>query len=116
MVNFQQERLSQTFGALSDPTRRALIARLRRDGALSMSELAEPFAMSLPAVLKHLDLLSDAGIVVRTKQGRVVTYRLTPQPLAAAAMWLERHSAFWSDSLDNLELRAAVKKRKGKRS
>jgi len=116
MVNLQQERLSRTFGALSDPTRRALIARLQRDGALSMSELAAPFAISLPAVMKHLDLLSEAGIVLRTKEGRVVTFRLTPQPLEAAALWLDRHATFWSDSLDRLELRAAAKKRKAKRT
>jgi DNA-binding transcriptional ArsR family regulator len=116
VVNLQQERLSRTFAALSDPTRRALIARLQLDGELSVSTLAEPFAISLPAIMKHLDLLSAAGIVVRTKQGRVVTYRLTPQPLEAAERWLARHRTFWSDSLDRLEVRVAARKRKAKRS
>lgn len=116
MVNRQRERLSRTFAALSDPTRRALIARLQLHEELSVSTLAEPFAISLPAVMKHLDLLAEAGIVVRAKRGRVVTYRLTPKPLEAAAQWLDRHRAFWSSSLDRLELRAVAKHNKEKRS
>ena len=116
MVNNQQERLNLTFAALADPTRRALIERLEHKGELSVSTLAEPFAMTLPAVMKHLDLLLEAGIVVRNKVGRVVSYRLTAQPLEAAERWLERHRTFWSDSLDRLELRAVAKSRKVKRS
>lgn len=112
MVNLQQERLSLTFAALSDATRRALIVRLQRDGELSVSALAAPFTMSLPAVMKHLNQLAAAGIVLRSKQGRVVSYRLRQQPLDKAALWLDRHRTFWSDSLDRLELRAAAKQRK----
>jgi DNA-binding transcriptional ArsR family regulator len=93
-----------------------LIARLQLDGDLSVGTLAGPFEISLPAVMKHLQLLSAAGIVVRTKQGRVVTYRLTPQPLEAAAMWLDRHRSFWSDGLDRLAVRAAAKERKKRRA
>jgi DNA-binding transcriptional ArsR family regulator len=110
VVNLQDERLSRTFAALSDPTRRALIARLQVEKSLSVSALAEPFSISLPAVMKHLDHLAAAGIVTRAKRGRVVTYSLTPLPLEAARLWLERHHNFWSDSLDRLESRAKAAK------
>ena len=83
MVNYQ-DRLNRTFSALIDPTRRAILARLeRRDGA-SISELAEPFAIGLPAVMKHLDVLTDAGLVTRSKSGRTVTVRLHARPMREA--------------------------------
>jgi DNA-binding transcriptional ArsR family regulator len=79
MVNIQ-ERLDRTFKGLADPTRRAILAQLeRRDGA-SISKLAEPFAIRLPAVMKHLDVLANAGLVTRSKFGRTVTVRLRAQP------------------------------------
>src|SRR5262252_5044467 len=101
MVKFQADDLDRTFAALADPTRRALLARLsERD--LSVSELAQPFAMSLPAIMKHLDVLSDAGLIAREKTGRVVACRLTAEPMGQAMEWLNRYQRFWSDNLDRL--------------
>ncbi|MBV9564965.1 MAG: helix-turn-helix transcriptional regulator [Bradyrhizobium sp.] len=91
-----------TFAALADPTRRALLARLSEGQALSVSELAQPFAMSLPAIMKHLDVLSDAGLLAREKSGRVVACRLTAAPMAQAMQWLSRYQRFWFDNLDRL--------------
>ena len=67
-----------------------------------MSELAQPFAMSLPAIMKHLDVLSDAGLVAREKTGRTVACRLTAQPMEQAMDWLNRYQRFWSENLDRL--------------
>jgi DNA-binding transcriptional ArsR family regulator len=102
MVKFQEEILDRTFAALSDPTRRALLARLGDRESLSVSELAQPFAMSLPAIMKHLDVLSDAGLIAREKTGRTVACRLTAQPMEQAMEWLNRYQRFWSDALDRL--------------
>ncbi|WP_298104300.1 helix-turn-helix transcriptional regulator, partial [Bradyrhizobium sp.] len=102
MVKYNDRDLDRTFAALSDPTRRALLARLSGRDALSVSELAEPFAMSLPAVMKHLDVLSDAGLVAREKTGRVVACRLTAKPMEQAMDWLNRYQRFWSDNFDRL--------------
>ncbi|WKA28615.1 ArsR/SmtB family transcription factor [Bradyrhizobium roseum] len=102
MVKSQEEVLDRTFAALSDPTRRALLARLGSRDSLSVSELAQPFSMSLPAVMKHLDVLSDAGLIVREKTGRTVACRLTAQPMEQAMAWLNRYQRFWSDALDRL--------------
>ncbi len=101
MVNYN-ERLDRTFAALVDPTRRAILAKLERKGALSVSELAAPFEIKLPAVMKHLDVLSDAGLITRAKAGRTVTVRLRPQPMREAMEWLRRYERFWSTSLDRL--------------
>jgi DNA-binding transcriptional ArsR family regulator len=101
MANYQQ-RLDRTFTALVDPTRRAILARLERSDGVSVSELAEPFAIKLPAVMKHLDVLADAGLVTRSKTGRTVTVRLRAQPMHEAMKWLRRYERFWSDSLDRL--------------
>lgn len=102
MVNYNDRSLDATFAALADPTRRALLARLGADGSLSVSELARPLPMSLPAVMKHLDVLSDAGLVTRAKQGRTVTCRLAAAPMEGAMEWLARYQRFWSASLDRL--------------
>jgi DNA-binding transcriptional ArsR family regulator len=96
------EALDRTFAALADPTRRALLARLGGRETFSVSELAQPFAMSLPAVMKHLDVLSDAGLITREKTGRVVAVRLTAEPMEQAMEWLTRYQRFWSDKLDRL--------------
>jgi DNA-binding transcriptional ArsR family regulator len=117
MVNFQ-ERLDRTFMALVDPTRRAILAQLeRRDGA-SISELAEPFTIRLPAVMKHLDVLANAGLITRSKSGRTVTVRLRTQPMREAMEWLRRYERFWSTSLDRLvsyaERKEAEARRKGR--
>jgi DNA-binding transcriptional ArsR family regulator len=102
MVYYSSARLDRTFAALSDPTRRALIAQLSARSSISISELAEPFAMSLPAVMKHLDVLSDAGLITREKTGRTVACRLRAEPMREANEWLERYQRFWSESLDRL--------------
>ena len=84
MVYYQRPNLDRTFAALADPTRRALLARLSEKEDLSVSELAKPFSMSLPAVMKHLDVLSDAGLVTRAKSGRIVACRLRAAPMQEA--------------------------------
>lgn len=85
-----------------DPTRRAILARLEREEAVSVSDLALPFSIKLPAVMKHLDVLGDAGLVVRSKIGRTVTVRLSPGPMREAIDWLSRYERFWNASLDRL--------------
>jgi DNA-binding transcriptional ArsR family regulator len=104
MVNYRysNEPLDRTFAALADPTRRALLSRLAEQPGLSVSALAEPFAVSLPAIMKHLDVLSDAGLVARTKSGRTVTCRLNAAPMHSAIAWLNRYERFWSEALSRL--------------
>jgi DNA-binding transcriptional ArsR family regulator len=102
MVKYQDAGLDRTFAALADPTRRALLARLEGRDTLSVSKLAQPFDMSLPAVMKHLDVLTDAGLIAREKTGRVVACRLTAKPMEQAMEWLNRYQRFWSDNLDRL--------------
>src|SRR3954454_25378749 len=93
--------LDRTFRALADPSRRAIVVRLSR-GPASVSELAEPLAMSLPAVVQHLDVLQSSGLVRSEKAGRVRTCRLEPAPLRAVEEWIARHRATWEDRLDRL--------------
>ncbi|WP_454622116.1 ArsR/SmtB family transcription factor [Bradyrhizobium cenepequi] len=102
MVKYGDDTLDRTFAALSDPTRRALLARLGEKEGLSVSELAQPFQMSLPAIMKHLDVLSDAGLITREKTGRTVACRLTARPMEQAMDWLNRYARFWSDNFDRL--------------
>uniref|UniRef100_A0A939M502 Helix-turn-helix transcriptional regulator n=2 Tax=Bradyrhizobium barranii subsp. barranii TaxID=2823807 RepID=A0A939M502_9BRAD len=102
MVKYRDETLDRTFAALSDPTRRALLARLGQRDGLSVSELAAPFPVSLPAIMKHLDVLTDAGLIVRQKTGRTVSCRLTAQPMEQAMNWLNRYAQFWSEKFDRL--------------
>jgi DNA-binding transcriptional ArsR family regulator len=102
MVYLSQPTLDRTFAALADPTRRALLAQLGEHERLSVSELARPFPMSLPAVMKHLDVLSDAGLIAREKTGRTVVCRLRAAPMAEATEWLNRYEKFWSEQLDRL--------------
>nr|WP_248310847.1 helix-turn-helix domain-containing protein [Bosea vaviloviae] len=80
-----------------------MLARLEEQDAVSVSELAQPFAMSLPAVMKHLDVLSDAGLITRTKTGRTVSCRLNADPMEEAMGWLARYQRFWTQRLDALE-------------
>jgi DNA-binding transcriptional ArsR family regulator len=91
--------LDQTFAALADPTRRAILMRLERKERLAVSDLARPLAMSLPAVMKHLQVLDRAGLIAREKAGRTVRCSLKPKPLRDAKEWLERYEAFWQDRL-----------------
>lgn len=111
MVNYKAQRLDRVFLALGDPTRRAILARLARDDALSVSELAEPFEIKLPAVMKHLDVLEDVGLIRRTKIGRTVRVELSPRPLKSALDWLQRYERLWEVSLDRLTRYAEKRER-----
>jgi DNA-binding transcriptional ArsR family regulator len=102
MVKYQHEQLDRVFAALADPTRRALIASLSDGEPASVSDLAAPLPMSLPAVMKHLDVLSDAGLIDRQKSGRTVQCRLTAATMKSAMDWLNRYEKFWSDRLSRL--------------
>src|SRR5271163_1985179 len=108
MVNYH-ERLDRTFAALVDPTRRAILARLEREDGASVSDLARPFAIKLPAVMKHLDVLDRAGLITRSKTGPTVTARLRPGPMREAMEWLRRYERFWSASFDRLTTYAEAK-------
>jgi DNA-binding transcriptional ArsR family regulator len=94
--------LDATFGALSDPTRRAIVERLT-SGDASVGELAEPFEMSLPAISKHLTVLERAGLVERTKEGRTRRCRLHEEPIRDALEWIASYGRFWEGQLDSLE-------------
>ena len=96
------DRLSTTFSALADPTRRAILARLV-SGEVSVTELAEPFAMSLPAVSKHLKVLERAGLIKRSREAQWRPCALAAGPLKDAADWLEHYRHFWEESLDRLD-------------
>ena len=102
MVKHKDAALDRTFAALADPTRRALLARLEDEESLSTSELAEPFRMTLPAIMKHLNVLTDAGLINRAKAGRVVSCRLSAAPMEQAMNWLNRYQRFWSENIDRL--------------
>lgn len=103
MVKYREPSLDRTFAALADPTRRALLARLEAEEAVTVSELARPFPVSLPAIMKHLDVLSDAGLITREKMGRTVSCRLNAAPMEEAMGWLRRYERFWREKLDALE-------------
>jgi DNA-binding transcriptional ArsR family regulator len=102
MVN-SSAALDATFGALADPTRRAIVAHLSRTPQSSVGELARPFAISLPAISKHLRVLEEAGLVTRRKDGRIHRCRLVATPMETAAEWIERHRRFWEGQFDALE-------------
>jgi DNA-binding transcriptional ArsR family regulator len=93
--------LDATFSALSDPTRRTILSTLRR-GHASVTELARPHDISMPAILKHLNVLEQAGLIEQRKTGRVRMCRLTVGPMQQAADWLSLYRAFWENQLDNL--------------
>lgn len=96
------DRLSATFASLADPTRRAILARLAR-GEATVNELAAPFAMSLPAVSRHLKVLERAGLISRGREAQWRPCRLEAGPMKEVAEWIERYRAFWEDGLDRLE-------------
>jgi DNA-binding transcriptional ArsR family regulator len=96
------DHLSTTLAALADPTRRAILARLA-SGETSVTELAEPFAMSLPAVSKHLKVLERAGLIARGRAAQWRPCRLQADPLRDVAAWLDQYRRFWDESLDRLE-------------
>jgi DNA-binding transcriptional ArsR family regulator len=97
------DQLSTTFAALADPTRRAILERLASSGEMSVTELAKPFEMSLPAVTKHLKVLERAGLITRGRQAQWRPCRLDPKPLRDIADWMEHYRRFWDQSLDRLE-------------
>ena len=101
MVNSPPLLLDATFSALADPTRRAILARLAL-GEATAGELASPFAVSLPAISKHLRVLEDAGLMARYKDGRHHRCRLVAAPLHAAADWLLSYQRFWEGTFDSL--------------
>ncbi len=98
----QQHRLDATFAALADPTRRAILARLAA-GEASVTELARPFAVSQPAISKHLKVLERAGLVARGREGQRRPRRLEAKPLAEATAWLERYRRFWERRFRRLD-------------
>jgi DNA-binding transcriptional ArsR family regulator len=98
----QTDQLSQVFGALSDPTRRAILLRLA-DGDLPVRDLAAPFAMSQPAVSRHLKVLEGAGLISRTRRATARLSHLEAEPLRDATAWLARYQAFWDARFDQLD-------------
>jgi len=111
MVNYSQQPydLDRVFATLADPTRRAILARLAQADSLSVSAIAEPFAIKLPAVMKHLDVLGAAGLITRRKRGRTVDVRLSASPLRGPTAWLRDYERFWSPALDRLVAHAERK-------
>lgn len=101
MVKFEDPTLDLVFAALSDATRRAVLETLGR-GSATVTELAGPHGMSLPGFMKHLKVLEDAGLVQRTKEGRVVRCALSARPMQEAAMWMSQYEKFWTERLDAL--------------
>jgi uncharacterized protein YndB with AHSA1/START domain/DNA-binding transcriptional ArsR family regulator len=102
MVKYQASAMDRTFSALADPTRRHVLLRLKDEPGLSVSELARPLSLKLPGMMKHLDVLSDAGLITRTKTGRTVSVHLSAEPMREAMAWLNRYERFWTVSLDRL--------------
>jgi DNA-binding transcriptional ArsR family regulator len=98
------DQLSATFAALGDPTRRAILERLAASEA-TVSELAEPFPMTIQAVSKHLRVLERAGLIEQRREAQFRPSRLRGDPLGAVAQWLERYRSFWTDSFDELDRR-----------
>jgi len=102
MVKYSQEALDRTFSALSDPTRRAILRRLAGRNR-TVTELAEPFEISMAAVSKHLRVLEKADLIVQEREGRVRRCRLSAGPLKGAARWIDDYRRFWEESLDRLD-------------
>ena len=94
--------LNQTFAALADPTRRAILARLAK-GDATVGELAGPFSISLPAISRHLKVLEEASLISNERQGKHRRCRLNPEALASAGEWIDFHRRFWSGSFDRLD-------------
>ena len=102
MAKHKISPMDRTFWALADPTRRGVLQRLKKHPGLSVTELAEAFSLKLPGMTKHLDVLSDAGLISRTKTGRSVAVTLSPAPMRQAVAWLNQYERFWNVSLDRL--------------
>ena len=110
----QPDHLSNTFAALADPTRRAILARLAT-GEASVTELAEPFAMSMPAVSKHLKVLERAGLIARGREAQWRPCRLDAAPLKDVAGWIDHYRRFWDQSFDRLDAYLMELKKKEKK-
>lgn len=110
MAKFSAE-LDRAFAALADPTRRAIVGRLC-DGPRSVSELAEPFDLALPSLLKHVRVLEQSGLISSEKVGRVRSCRIEPQALHATEAWIHQHIAAWEQRLDRMEAHIDRMKRK----
>ena len=102
MVNDLPEQLTTVFFALADPTRRAILERLRQ-GEASGTDLARPFSISVPAISKHLRVLEHAELIMHRKEGRTHRFRLAARPLKEAAAWIEHYRQFWEAQLDSLD-------------
>jgi DNA-binding transcriptional ArsR family regulator len=102
MVKYSSCAMDRTFSALSDPTRRQILLRLKDDPGLSVTALARPLQLKLPGIMKHLGVLSDAGLISRSKTGRTVSVNLTPGPMQDAMAWLQRYERLWTISMDRL--------------
>jgi len=102
MAKHKTSDMDRTFWALADPTRRGVLQRLMDEPGLSVSELARPFSLKLPGMTKHLDVLSDAGLITRTKTGRTVSVHLSVGPMREAMEWLKRYERFWTANIDRL--------------
>ena len=96
------DRVTALFSALADPTRRNVLLRLEEKPGLTVSELARPLSLKLPGMMKHLDVLSDAGLITRTKTGRTVSVNLSVRPMREAMAWLQRYERLWTVSIDRL--------------
>jgi DNA-binding transcriptional ArsR family regulator len=105
------DRLGTVLAAMADPTRRAIVDRLVR-GPARVTDVAEPFAMSLNAVSKHIKVLEKAGLIRRVRQGREHTLELDPAPLQEVARWLHRYAGFWDERLEQLQTFFADQKRR----
>ena len=99
----ETDPLSVTFSAIADPTRRAILARLAAGGETSVTELAKPFEMTLPAVSKHLKVLEHAGLISRGRDAQWRPARLEADRLREASLWMERYRVFWEERLDRLD-------------
>ena len=117
MVNYSAARMDRTFGALADPTRRAILARLA-SGEATVTELAEPFDMSQPAISKHLKVLERAGLIVAGQDAQRRPRKLEPKPLADAINWIENYRKHWEaafERLDEVLEELKTEKKEGKR-
>jgi len=103
VYNVTQDYLSSTFSALADPTRRAILARLA-SGDASVTELAQPFDMSMPAISKHLKVLERAGLISRGREAQSRPCHLKAEPLREASNWIEHYRIFWDQAFDRLEV------------
>ena len=100
---YSQDQLSAVFGALADPTRRAILARLAQSGEVSVTEIAAPFEMSLPAITKHLKVLERAGLISRGRDAQWRPCKLEAKPLQDANDWIEQYRKFWEESFNRLD-------------